>query len=59
MGLPQSNFVEIFQFSLRITQLSFISDSFEDKRKENFDKGQAELDRRRKVIEDAQRKELV
>lgn len=34
-------------------------DSFEDKRKENFDKGQAELDRRRKVIEDAQRKELV
>ncbi|XP_063699833.1 intersectin-2 [Culicoides brevitarsis] len=32
--------------------------SFEDKRKENFDKGQAELDRRRKLIEDAQRKEL-
>lgn len=25
--------------------------SFEDKRKENFDKGQAELDRRRKVLE--------
>lgn len=35
------------------------SDSFEDKRKENYDKGQAELDRRRKVIEDAQRKERV
>ncbi|XP_017120823.1 intersectin-1 isoform X1 [Drosophila elegans] len=31
--------------------------SFEDKRKENFDKGQAELDRRRKIIEDQQRKE--
>lgn len=25
--------------------------SFEDKRKENFDKGQAELDRRRRVLE--------
>uniref|UniRef100_A0A336KZG4 CSON001910 protein n=1 Tax=Culicoides sonorensis TaxID=179676 RepID=A0A336KZG4_CULSO len=34
------------------------STSFEDKRKENFDKGQAELDRRRKLIEDAKRKEL-
>lgn len=33
--------------------------SFEDKRKENFDKGQAELDRRRRVIEDQQRKERV
>ncbi len=31
--------------------------SFEDKRKENFDKGQAELERRRKVLVDAQRKE--
>lgn len=31
--------------------------SFEDKRKENFDKGQAELDRRRRIIEDQQRKE--
>ncbi|BFF94509.1 intersectin-1 [Drosophila madeirensis] len=31
--------------------------SFEDKRKENYVKGQAELDRRRKVIEDQQRKE--
>ncbi|KAG4066602.1 hypothetical protein HA402_007238 [Bradysia odoriphaga] len=31
--------------------------SFEDKRKENYDKGQAELDRRRKVLLDAQRKE--
>ncbi|XP_037915004.1 intersectin-1 isoform X2 [Hermetia illucens] len=31
--------------------------SFEDKRKENFDKGQAELDRRRKLLLDQQRKE--
>lgn len=31
--------------------------TFEDKRKENFDKGQAELDRRRKDLEDAARKE--
>lgn len=32
--------------------------SFEDKRKENFDKGQAELDRRRRVLEEASRKEI-
>ena len=31
--------------------------SFEDKRKLNFDKGQAELERRRKVLEDAQKRE--
>lgn len=31
--------------------------SFEDKRKENFDKGQAELERRRKVLQDIQLKE--
>ncbi|XP_017082491.1 intersectin-2 isoform X3 [Drosophila eugracilis] len=31
--------------------------SFEDKRKENYVKGQAELDRRRKIMEDQQRKE--
>ncbi|GAB0098546.1 intersectin-1 [Sergentomyia squamirostris] len=31
--------------------------SFEDKRKENFEKGQAELDRRRKTLMDIQRKE--
>ncbi|XP_017464237.1 PREDICTED: intersectin-1 isoform X2 [Rhagoletis zephyria] len=31
--------------------------TFEDKRKENFDKGQAELDRRRKLLQDQQRKE--
>lgn len=31
--------------------------SFEDKRKENFDRGQAELERRRKVLQDTQRKE--
>lgn len=31
--------------------------SFEDKRKENYDKGQAELERRRKVLQDIQRKE--
>ncbi|XP_055636706.1 intersectin-1 isoform X2 [Toxorhynchites rutilus septentrionalis] len=31
--------------------------SFEDKRKENFDKGQAELERRRKVLMDIQKKE--
>uniref|UniRef100_A0A1L8DMI3 Putative endocytic adaptor protein intersectin n=1 Tax=Nyssomyia neivai TaxID=330878 RepID=A0A1L8DMI3_9DIPT len=31
--------------------------SFEDKRKENFEKGQAELERRRKALQDIQRKE--
>ncbi|CAO1412704.1 unnamed protein product [Diamesa tonsa] len=31
--------------------------TFEDKRKENFDKGQAELERRRKVLADIQKKE--
>ncbi|KFB42982.1 AGAP009037-PA-like protein [Anopheles sinensis] len=31
--------------------------SFEDKRKENFDKGQAELERRRKALMDIQKKE--
>nr|CAD7429672.1 unnamed protein product [Timema monikensis] len=31
--------------------------TFEDKRKENFDKGQAELERRRKALLDIQRKE--
>lgn len=40
-----------------ITLADFNQTSFEDKRKENFDKGQAELDRRRRVLEDAQRKE--
>lgn len=40
-----------------ITLANFNQTSFEDKRKENFDKGQAELDRRRRVLEDAARKE--
>lgn len=31
--------------------------SFEDKRKENFEKGQAELERRRKALLEIQRKE--
>lgn len=31
--------------------------SFEDKRKENYDKGQAELERRRKALADMQKKE--
>ena len=31
--------------------------TFEDKRKENFDKGQAELERRRAVLLEAQKKE--
>lgn len=38
--------------------MSLISqNSFEDKRKENFEKGQAELERRRKQLLDQQRKE--
>lgn len=40
-----------------ISLANFNQTSFEDKRKENYDKGQAELDRRRRVLEDAQRKE--
>lgn len=43
--------------SAGISLADFNQTSFEDKRKENFDKGQAELDRRRRVLEDAQRKE--
>lgn len=31
--------------------------SFEDKRKENYDKGQAELERRRRQLADIQKKE--
>lgn len=40
-----------------ITLANFNQTSFEDKRKENYDKGQAELDRRRRVLEEAARKE--
>jgi hypothetical protein len=40
-------------------QLLSILASFEDKRKENYDKGQAELDRRRKTLADIQKKEQV
>ncbi|CAH0548139.1 unnamed protein product [Brassicogethes aeneus] len=36
---------------------TLLQNSFEDKRKENFEKGQAELDRRRKTLMDQQRKE--
>lgn len=72
-GLPQSelvNFLSVtLNFSLyllnfltksqffKILHKKIISASFEDKRKENFDKGQAELERRRKVLADIQRKE--
>lgn len=35
----------------------FLLASFEDKRKENYDKGQAELERRRKALADMQKKE--
>lgn len=35
----------------------FFQTSFEDKRKENFEKGQAELERRRKALLEIQRKE--
>lgn len=34
-----------------------IHSSFEDKRKENYDKGQAELDRRRRLLEDQAKRE--
>ena len=34
-----------------------ISVTFEDKRKENFDKGQAELEKRRAMLRELQRKE--
>ncbi|XP_044270711.1 intersectin-1 isoform X3 [Tribolium madens] len=36
---------------------TLLQTSFEDKRKENFEKGQAELERRRKALLDQQRKE--
>lgn len=34
-----------------------VAASFEDKRRENYEKGQAELERRRKALLDAQRRE--
>lgn len=37
--------------------LRYFKTTFEDKRKENFDKGQAELERRRKALLEVQRKE--
>lgn len=40
-----------------LIQILLILASFEDKRKENYDKGQAELERRRKQLEDIQKKE--
>ena len=36
----------------------FILVTFEDKRKENFDKGQAELERRRAMLRDQQQREV-
>lgn len=38
--------------------VAFLLASFEDKRKENYDKGQAELERRRKALADIQKKEI-
>lgn len=38
-------------------KIIFLQTSFEDKRKENFEKGQAELERRRKALLEIQRKE--
>lgn len=57
-GMPQSknSFCFIVQKKINFKN---ISDSFEDKRKENFDKGQAELDRRRKLLDDQHKKEIV
>ncbi|RXG67148.1 Intersectin-1 [Armadillidium vulgare] len=44
--------------ALSPTSAQLISDvSFEDKRRENYEKGQAEIERRRKVLLDAQRRE--
>lgn len=37
--------------------LFFFLVTFEDKRKENFDKGQAELERRRAILREQQQKE--
>lgn len=53
-------FVSFLFFSVETTngtKYCHIVASFEDKRKENFDKGQAELDRRRKLLQEQQRKE--
>lgn len=56
-GLPhQSKFVIWRLIGSYLTCL--FTASFEDKRKENFDKGQAELDRRRKLLMDQQKKEI-
>lgn len=56
--------LEFIKVSLKSTLKEFLSQffnlisaSFEDKRKENYDKGQAELERRRKALADMQKKE--
>lgn len=41
----------------KITLIFHILAAFEDKRKENFEKGQAELERRRKALLEIQRQE--
>ncbi|KAK3893529.1 hypothetical protein Pcinc_002655 [Petrolisthes cinctipes] len=40
-----------------VADILALDNSFEDKRRENFEKGQAELERRRKALLDAQRRE--
>ena len=35
-----------------MTQMTYFTVTFEDKRKENFDKGQAELERRRMLLQE-------
>jgi len=48
---------EIRNITLSIIYNGLGGTSFEDKRKVNYDKGQAELDRRRKLLEDMANRE--
>lgn len=59
MAQNHFSFLETYIFfALNYNELCFdVSVTFEDKRKENFEKGQAELDRRRKALLEIQRKE--
>lgn len=43
---------------MNISVISSITATFEDRRKENFERGQAELERRREMLREMQRKEM-
>ena len=49
--------VEGFNCTFLINEYTSVTVTFEDKRKENFDKGAAELEKRRQALKEMQEKE--